>query len=235
MEIWIAAYPLRYLSLEARSGRRLIWRDLPSMMLVAAVTAVPYAVFEQANFFHKDGFIDKVGTFSSVLTGFYVAGLVAVATFPFNRAGLDKVIEVGPVFLPTPRANDDKLSSEQDDRDREALTRREYVCSMFGYLAFMSMLTTILSIMCVTIADWVGHFKPITWAVRGIDVSLTHADVRLGVVGISCLFLSSLFVTTSRALYYLIDRLYASSPEVLPLQLEGDIERNDGAEAVDTL
>lgn len=227
MELWIAAYPLRYLSLEARSGRRLIWRDLPGMVVVAAFTAAPYAVFDQANFFHRDGFIDKVGTFSSVLTGFYVAGLVAVATFPFNRAGLDKVIEVGPVFLPKRRADEDDIGPGQQDRDREALTRREYVCSMFGYLAFMSMLVTVLSIMCVTTADFVGKFNHVTWSVRGVDMTLTHANVRLAVVGISCLVLSSLFVTTSRALYYLIDRLYASSPEVLPLRYKANIKADE--------
>lgn len=229
MELFIAAYPLRYLSLEAQSGRRLLWRDLPGMVIVAALTAAPYFIFGEANFFHKDGFIDKVGSFSSVLTGFYVAGLVAVATFPFNKSGLDKAIEVGPVFLPKRQVNNDERSDEQED-DREALTRREYVCSMFGYLAFMSMLTTILSIMCVTAASKVGKFDPATWELWKLNISLTHSTVRLALISISCLVLSSLFVTTSRALYYLIDRLYASSPEILPFPDKANANTDDSNE-----
>lgn len=215
MELFIASYPLRYLTLEGQTRRRLIWRDLPSMALVASITAAPYLLFGEANFFHKDGFIDKVGAFSSVLTGFYVAGLVAVATFPFNRAGLDKVIEVGPVFLPKPQSKKDD-QTDFKEIDREALTRREYVCSMFGYLAFMSMLTTILAIVCVTISDKVGRVENISLGPWLGNISLTHGMFRGVLIGISCLVLSSLFVTTSRALYYLIDRLYASSPEIIP-------------------
>lgn len=146
----LIGFPLRYLSLEDALGRSLYKRDLLGMFLVTVFITAPFILVPGANFFHKDGFVDKAGSFSSVLTGFYVAGLVAVATFPRDKRGLDKTIEVGPVRIRVRR-----------DEEPVSLSRREYVCAMFSYLAFMSMALTITSIVCVTTAGWLRSIGPL--------------------------------------------------------------------------
>ncbi|NIJ34177.1 hypothetical protein [Sphingomonas oligoaromativorans] len=200
----LTGFPLRYLTLEDARGRRLVWRDMPGMLGLLALMSLPFLFIPGANFFHKDGFVDKIGTFSSVLTGFYVAGLVAVATFPRNLDGLDKVIEIGAILLPSA------------DGERERLTRREYVCAMFGYLAFMSMIVTIVAIGCVTVSDWFQHISGLHATIGNRQVGIPRRWLRgVPLVG-GNIVLSSLFMTTIRALYYLIDRLYVTSPKPLP-------------------
>ncbi|WP_019831146.1 hypothetical protein [Sphingomonas sp. PR090111-T3T-6A] len=200
----LTGFPLRYLVLEDARGRRLVWRDLPGMLALVVLMSAPFLLIPGANFFHKDGFVDKIGTFASVLTGFYVAGLVAVATFPRNIHGLDKVIEVGPILLPVA------------DGERERLTRREYVCAMFGYLAFMSMIVTIIAIGCVTVSDWFKHIPGVHRTLAGTQVSIPRRWLRAVPLLGGNIVLSSVFTTTVRALYYLIDRLYVTSPKPLP-------------------
>jgi hypothetical protein len=198
------AFPLRYLSLESERGRRLYWLDAGSIAAVTILTSAPFIAFDQANFFHKDGFVDKVGTFSSVLTGFYVAGLVAVATFARDTTGIDKVIEVGRVRMPI------------KGREPEYLTRREYVCSMFGYLAFVSMALTIASIVCVTALGTNLFFKGLWFHFNAEVTHLSASPIRAAVIIFFNLALSSLLVTTVRGLYYLIGRLYDRAPTPLP-------------------
>lgn len=199
------AFPMRYLRLQTARGSKLWLRDLPGAVIVGLLISLPYLLIAGANYFHKDGFIDKIGTFASVLTGFYVAGLVAVATFPRNPAGLDKVIEVGSIKVPG-------RGGEED----EFLTRREYVCAMFGYLAFVSLIITTMAIICVTTSDWMNGLKDQAFAFRGRTFALPKEWLRGAAVIMSSLVLGHVFITTVRGLYYLIDRIYAVVPTPLP-------------------
>jgi hypothetical protein len=76
--------------------------------------------------FYPNGFIDRLLTLTSALTGFYVAALVAAATF--NHPDLDNVIKSGPIALITKDSDGHNIS--------EFLTRREFICTIFSYLAF---------------------------------------------------------------------------------------------------
>jgi hypothetical protein len=194
-------FPFRYLLLQDGARKPLYRRDIIGISLTTLVVATPFILIPGANFFHKDGFIDKIGAFSSVLTGFYIAGLIAVTTFPLNKDGLDKIIDVGPIQFPS-----------SDDSDPDWLTRREYVCAMFGYLAFMSLAITIASISCVTISDISKYIGNYTIELHSRYLPISKGFLRSIPLILSSAVMSSMLVTTCRALYYLMDRLYAKSP-----------------------
>jgi len=199
------AFPIRYLRLQTVRGGKLWVRDLPASVVVGIILSLPYLFLSMSNYFHKDGFVDKVGTFSSVLTGFYIAGLLAVATFPRNEAGLDKPIEVGKIVLP-----------RGDNGEDEYLTRREYVCAMFGYLAFISLLITVASIVLVTTSESLDSIHDLTFSIRGRDFVILKSHTRDTMLSISGIIIGHVFITTVRSLYYLIDRIYAVVPTPLP-------------------
>lgn len=198
--------PLRYLRLRDERGRRLLMRNLIATAAVTLMFTLPFLIASHANYFHKDGFVDKVGAFSSVLTGFYVAGLLAVATFSEKLGGLDAPIEVGKIIL--------KTSGEPD----QFLTRRQYVCTIFGYLAFLSLAITLISITTVILSSAIPARLDIKDAVGRYPIHVPH-DVIRG-IAIACfgIVVAHLSVVTCHALYYLIDRLYAKKPELLPEQ-----------------
>ena len=177
---------------------------MPAAFGVAALISAPYLLLDSSNYFHKDGFVDKIGTFASVLTGFYVAGLVAVATFPRNEAGLDKTIEFGKIILPSANREND-----------EYMTRREYVCAMFGYLAFASLIITTTSIIAVTTSDWMNGFSDQTLLFAGQRITFSKICLRSVAVAGCSIILGHVFATTVRGLYYLIDRIYAVAPSPL--------------------
>lgn len=198
--------PLRYLRLRDGKGRFLLTRNLVATLALTALLSVPFLAVSTSNYFHKDGFIDKLGSFSSVLTGFYVAGLLAVATFSAKLGDLDTPMDVGPAILP---------KSAPDEEDVK-LTRREYVCTLFGYLAFLSLFITLVSITIVILTSGMP-------AVTGFDVSIGNRmlyvpreALRALPILLFALLAAHLAVVTCHALYYLMDRLYARKPELLP-------------------
>jgi hypothetical protein len=185
-------FPLRYLRLEGSRGNKLIHRDFVPVFIVAAILSAPFIFVPGANFAHDKGFLDRVGTFLAVLTGFYFAGLIAVASLSSHFADLDKPITVGEVRLPNLASNGSDL-----------LSRRQYVCYMFGYMAFVSIVLSVLCLVGVVISSEVGL---LTFTVKSFRVD--HEIIRASVILIFSLPLGSLLITTLRGLYYLVERLY---------------------------
>lgn len=185
-------FPLRYLKLEGQSGAKLIRRDIiPTILIVLALSA-PFIFFSGANYTHDDGFLDRLGSFCAVLTGFYFAGLIAVASLSSEFADLDKPITVGEVRAPS-----------RDGDQGEILTRREYVCHMFSYMSFLSIIISGFSISVVLISDQLNLSD---LSLGNYEVSRDY--VRAGFIVLFSIPLSSLLLTTLRGLYYLSERLY---------------------------
>jgi hypothetical protein len=196
-------FPLRYLALENAYGSYLWRRDILPMAILSFILIGPFYFIDGANYFHENGFLDKFGDFSGILTGFYVAALIAVATLSSHFADLDKKIAQGEIRYPA-----------VEGCKGELLTRREYVCSMFGYLAFLSLLLSLFSILAVTIVPALPRV-PQDW----------HA--RIGLIAFFGICISSLAVTTVRGLYYFVERLYAHRPGIKgeaakPQDMEGE-------------
>jgi hypothetical protein len=196
-------FPLDYLKLENAWGKLVIRRDIVAWIIVSVLLSTPFIAFDGMNFFHKDGFLDKIGTFSSVLTGFYVAALIAVATLSSNFANLDSKIETGVIRRP----------SEFESESPEDLTRREYVCLMFGYLAFVSLVLTGASLIIVALSPVVHPFS-IRLQVHSYYSIWDYRWVRALVILTASVPISSLAITTVRGLYYLVERLYYVEPQV---------------------
>lgn len=201
--------PLRYVFLFDENGEPLWKHDLLPTASLAVTIVVPFAIF-RGNFLAPDGFLDRLGDFLSVLTGFYVAALIAVATFA-SHTGLDKPMEVGKVLM-------------RDGTTLVALTRREYTTAMFGFLSFLSLLLTLVGIFLVPIASqirlWTDVVAPWGDMVVGDAIGLV---VKIAIA----VLVGHLLVTTSRGLYYMIDRLYAKAPKVNPKPTAPRIRRTD--------
>jgi len=124
----------------------------------------------------------------SVRTGFFIAALAAIATF--QKADLDRVMAGTP---PTIEEFD-----EDEGRDvTTALTRRRFLCFLFGYLAFLALALFIATAVALVAKPWVvavsGDWKPY---VRG-------AGAFLFLFGFWHMMSISLL-----GLYYLTDRLH---------------------------
>ena len=197
--MWRLLYPLRYFTLINREKRALDLLALPLALLVAA----PFWVLRTANFFAGSGFLEKLLALLSALAGFFVAALVAAATFA--HPDLDKVITSGPVY---------ERRGSGADRHDEALSRRQLTCMIFGYLAFICLVMSLLAAIVVTTA------APLKALLQTLDIGKYILGqpwpwIRAILIYLISLPLAHIFVVTGLGLYYLIDRLHAKEPQVL--------------------
>lgn len=167
--------PLKYLQI---SHRQKVYIDfyIP-IALALVITSLVYLSPVKIQLMGKDGLVGLVNGLLQILIGFFVASLAAVATF--QREGLDKVM-VG---------NAPQLEGKE-------VTRRQFTCYMFGYLAFMSL----------TIYFASGIFD------LTIDVWRSILGERFQSFKIFAMFsyfvcLINVLLTTLLSLYYLTDRI----------------------------
>ena len=179
-------YPLRYFMLDNEEKR---WLDRWPTMILAILIALPYIFIPGASFFRANGLLDKMLTLTSCLTGFYVAALVAAATF--SHPDLDNIITSGPIALVSKSADGEKI--------KDLLSRRRFACYIFGYLSFLSLIISVWSAVVVSLSTSIlPHlFKTelFIW-LRNIFLILSSAMI------------AHLVVATCLGLYYLMDRMY---------------------------
>ncbi|OBY04485.1 hypothetical protein BAE36_25075 [Rhizobium leguminosarum bv. trifolii] len=200
----ILTYPLSYLMLTDESNKMLYRRNLVALAILSLAVSAPFIIAD-ANFFGDKGFLDRIGSFSAVLTGFYIAALVGIASFSTSIGDLDEEIEVGPIF---------RQSSEGV---RESLTRRQYVCALFGYLSFVSLIISLGSILLIVVGSAKTDLLSALSAYPEVRATVETSSrwIRdFAVLAIS-LSISHMFVTTCHGLYYMIDRLYYKEAQLL--------------------
>ena len=83
------------------------------------------------NIFTQSAF-DSISTFVQVLPGFYIASLAAIASY--NNSNIDNKMSGNPPYL------EENVSGGKRKSD---LSRRRFLTLMFGYLAAISMISTI--------------------------------------------------------------------------------------------
>jgi hypothetical protein len=194
--------PFNYMRLIDERGARLFWRDLLPVVLLALVLTAPFLFFPNVNFSRPSGFVDRMGSLASVLAGFYIAALVAVATFAASLGDIDEKITNGKIYLGS-------LGGDE-------LSRREYVCAIFGFLSFLALFLSVVSSFAMIVAPpFKGLFAHQSFQVSGIVFDL-GAIIRGGAVFVYSVIVSAMIVTTFYGLYYLTDRIYAKKPKVLP-------------------
>jgi hypothetical protein len=194
--------PLKYLRLRNERRTRLVFRDFMPMFVITIIFASPFIAFDQINFSRAAGFVDRMGSLAAVLAGFYIAALVAVGSFSASIGDLDSPISNGKIYL--------------NKSDEDSLTRREYICAVFGFLSFLSLFIAIASSFVLIIAPAVsGIADKEIFKIFGFPTSIFDL-VRSLVVFIYCFILSAMIVTTFYGLYYLTDRIYAKPARILP-------------------
>lgn len=170
-------------------------------IFVGAIIVLPFLLLPEANFFGSNGFLGGLIMLTAALTGFYVAALTAAATFA--HADLDKTMVHGTV----------KRWVKLDDGswEQEMLTRREFVCMLFGFLAFSAMVFTILGAMALSTAPALPQTWKPSWA-NDVDlIPLLSVTAKL----LFSLWVGHLFGVTSLGLYYLMDRLHRRDKKVI--------------------
>lgn len=190
--MWKFFYPLRYFRLINREKR---WLDVVPTVAISLVLVAPFYFLEGASFFRPNGFLDKILSLAGALTGFYIAALVAAATF--THPDLDKAIRSGPVALIEKDADGNKVQI--------ALTRREFACTIFGYLSFAALA---ISIGCAVAVGLSSAKLPAVIAEH-------KSAIRIAIAYVFVLAISHLFVATSLGLYYLMDRLYRHDRQIV--------------------
>lgn len=196
--MWRILYPIQYFRLSNKDKQRIdVWPTLALAVLLAG----PFVFLSGPSFFHVDGFLDKVLSLTSGLTGFYVAALVAAATF--THPDLDKVIKSGPISLITKDANGDVIN--------EPLTRREFACTIFGYLSFSTLTLSLACAFAVALSkfDW-------------MTLGSAFLVCRSLAIFVFALWISHVTTVTALGLFYLMDRLYRHDPDIVTTKDKAD-------------
>lgn len=197
-------FPIRYLKLRDEDDSLAIWRDFIFVFLWTVFLVSLFTFGKSANFFGASGFVDKIGSLSSSLTGFYIAGLLAVASFSSSNSSLDEEIENGKAYI-----------DHDEDGNPIFITRREYICYIFGYSAFLSLSISLISALYQAVSPSVFYVFNFTKSCLGYTM---YVDQWISAIGkiIYCVILGHLAITTCYGLYYLIHRMYAKQKRILP-------------------
>jgi hypothetical protein len=122
--------PLRYLRI--RQGVSLLKSKTVYDWLLPLLVSIPatYVGYKYSlGIFSEKGVIGGFQRLLEILIPFYIAALAAVATF--QRDGLDDTLKGHPATLSIRHAHGDWVE--------HILTRRQFICYLFGYLAFLSL------------------------------------------------------------------------------------------------
>jgi len=200
--MWRLLRPLKYFAL---FNREKFVIDACGAILLGVLIFLPFYLVEGASFFRSGGLLDRIGGLTATLTGFYVAALVAAATFA--HADLDKEMEDGAVYR--------WVQDGEGTAFKERLTRRELACEIFGYLSFASLLFAVTAAIAVPIAN--AHPGVPDWATGQASEVLIAARpwVRWIAMGIASLVLGHILTVTGLGVYYLTERLHYQTPTVV--------------------
>lgn len=160
-----------------------------ALALVVAIEASPAKI----PIFGPTGIVAAVNGLISILAGFFIASLAAVATF--NKSSMDNVMPGKPPVLDVyVRGVTKKLE----------LTRRRFLSLMFGYLAMMSI--------SVYLIGAFGDVLAFGWiSVLPIEVAKGARSVFL--FGYFFMF-ANILTTTLLGLFFMVDRIHRPDPDV---------------------
>ncbi|MFC3084533.1 hypothetical protein [Tabrizicola soli] len=143
----------------------------------------------------ETGLSDYVFRITSLLPGFFIAALAAVATF--QRAELDETM---PSPSPTLKVR------TGDDTSLVSLSHRVFLCHLFSYLTVTSLLLILLSVSGEIIAPNVNYI------IRAIDRPASGFLITLSLKSLYTFVLSFLFfrliLVTLFGLYFLVERIH---------------------------
>lgn len=180
----ILVRPLDYLRIRHDAKVVLDWW-VP--LVAAAVITSLLLLTERSQLLGDRGLIAGFNGLLQVLTGFYIAALAAVATF--QKSGIDELMAGNPPRL--------LITVRGEDREIR-LTRRRFLCLMFGYLAFLSLFMYLGGLFANLLAPDLVARLPLA----------LHKPIALLGTFLYTLVGSNLVVTTLVGLYYMSDRIH---------------------------
>lgn len=184
--------PLSYLRIRHEEKR---WYDYRIPALLA--TLVAFAYYFSSNkipLIGSNGLLLHVNGLLQVLIGFYIAALAAVSTF--TNSSIDEVMAGEPPTL---------YEKFRGQKIQVELTRRRFVCYLFGYLALVSFVQFCIGLICILIGKSLG-----TWVASFTSVELLFWFKTAFIFGYS-LILFNIITTTLLGLYFLSVRFHQHS------------------------
>lgn len=178
--------PFRYLQIKHSTKLRI---DFVLPVVVGLPVSIAVLVLgSRVAVFGGGGYVSLITGLLQIMTGFYIAALAAVATF--QSPTLDQQLDGEPALLPEVR---------KGGRKRQIpLTRRQFLCFLFGHLALLSIALY-----------FVGGFANL---ISGGVADLIHVDAHSWVRGIFVVLYSvvsaHLLLVTMLGLYYLSYRIH---------------------------
>jgi len=177
--------PLNYLRIQY--SQRCLFNIIIPLLITTLLLSGLIVLPKPINIFGNNGLISVITGFIQILVGFYIAALAAVATF--QKEGLDSLLAGEGATL---------LVQRQGIKKNIQLTRRKFVCYLFGYLAFLGIALYFIG----SISNLISESLKVA-----IPVSCFFITKWLFVF--CYLFASSnLIITTLLGLHYLTDRIH---------------------------
>lgn len=179
--------PLTYLQIRHEAKR---WADWYYPLIFALLSAYLVLTYGGAGAIAgEDGLLAKLLVVSSVLPGFYIAALAAIATF--NRPDIDELMPA-----PTPKI----FHKIRGERNEIELTRRRFLSHLFAFLCFESLAVMVACMFASLVGSSIldNFIDPVALA------------IRIGFVFVLLLMFWQMISGTLLGLYYLGDRLYRS-------------------------
>ena len=144
-----------------------------------------------------------------ILIGFYIASLAAVATF--DRPSMDEIMRGDP---PTLRIQ------VKGKAEIEYLTRRRFLCLMFGYLSLLSFFLYFLG-------AFANLFKPSLHILIPMPIFLY---VKWFSLYIYIFFVSNLVVASLLGLFYMTERIHREEDRIIRRDNESQHQNNGVSE-----
>ncbi len=181
--------PLGYLRIEHDEKR---WYDYRIPLIGALVVMfVYYFCPNQIPMIGSSGLLVQVNGLLQVLIGFYIAALAAVSTF--SSLSIDETMEGDPPTL---------IEEYRGTKLRVELTRRRFVCYLFGYLALTSFVLFSLGLVSIMIG------KATSIWIAGLVSMNTLLVLKTIFLGFYSLILINIITTTLLGLYFLSVRFH---------------------------
>lgn len=173
--------------LKVQNARRGVYQIKLPLIFAAIIIFLQSYGKSSINILADDAFIARTMLFLQILVPFTIAALAAVATFP------SKIMDTKLSGNPKPKLRR-KVRGEFIE---EELTRRRYVCLLFGYLALLGILLLLLGII---LPDIIRLLAMIPW--------LGGEPVQYAALGIFAFMSGNLLSNTLLGLFYLSDRIH---------------------------
>ncbi|ELY3762635.1 hypothetical protein SM084_003030 [Cronobacter sakazakii] len=183
--------PLSYLLIKHDEKN---WYDFKIPCAVSLIVTIVYHYHaNKIGLISSNGLLLQVNGLLQVLIGFYIAALAAVATF--SSQSIDEVMAGDPPTL-VEKFRGQKITVE--------LTRRRFVCYLFGYLALVSFMLFCLGMVSILIG------KPLhLWLLTFLS-SESILWLKTIFVGVYLFILMNIITTTLLGLYFLAVRFHQS-------------------------